>query len=123
MIDFEWEPEPIEAAELEEIVRRLAEERPDFVYTMGDSFMGCQYTHADGEPGCIIGQALYEAGRAIPYEHEANTATDAQDLCEIHGLITGDYHWLWSVQKQQDADVPWAAAVAYADEKRAAEND
>lgn len=121
MIDFEWKPKPISAEELETIVRELASERPDFVYVMGDPLMGCQYTHKDGKPGCIIGAALAAAGRAVPYRHDANTATDVRDLAETHGLITGDYMWLWTVQKQQDDDYTWQAAVRIADELREAE--
>lgn len=121
MINSEWEFDPISAEELEVIVRELAVRNPDFVYVVGERMMGCQYTHADGAPGCIIGAALAAAGRAVPYVHDANTATDVQDLAKTYGAITGDYMWLWAVQKQQDADCTWQAAVRIADEWREAE--
>lgn len=110
----EYGIEPVDAKELEAAVRARAEANPDFTYMPETVLLGCQYTHADDKPGCIVGGALADLGRPIPYESPLNTSKDVDDLWRL-GIIEGDPSWLSSVQAEQDAGVPWGEAIKSVD--------
>ncbi|GAA1411999.1 hypothetical protein AUR04nite_00280 [Glutamicibacter uratoxydans] len=130
--------EDLRAAQVVEAVRKLAEERPDFVYAdqpervaFREAHPGmkeCSYLGAyvpseidptfasyEGE-GCIVGQALARLG------------VSRDDLVEVEGEsakyvmvgnsmpLTYEPGWLSVVQSEQDEGRSWAEAVARGDE-------
>lgn len=113
--------------QLIETVRAKAAEQPDFVYRApmvksplsGEEHQGgCMYVHADGQPGCIVGHALFAAGLidASLHENEANKKTinllaHRLDLPVDHNELT----WLSQAQKGQDAGHSWGKSVVGAD--------
>lgn len=109
------------------IVRRKAAENPDFVYLPegrivdGEEFEHtCQYIHRDGSPGCLIGQALFEAGLidASLYERPDNSGAFF-DLVDTFAwpIDQREVDWLRRVQWYQDKRRPWGEAAQYADSK------
>lgn len=107
----------VDAAELRRVVEQIAALRPDFVYEWPLEGNGsCLYTHANGEPGCIIGHGLAELGYHIPYEDEDNVGTGVSTLYAM-GIIIGsmdDRNWLIKVQNEQDCGISWGRAVEIA---------
>lgn len=103
------------------LVRQKAYHDPDMVYLPpGGDEESCMYVHADGQPGCLIGQALFEAGviDAKFFKSINNTNTITQLAREVHLPITSnELSWLAEVQCQQDERKCWAVAVAGADER------
>lgn len=112
-------------------VRRLANEYPDFVYSLPHAAGTCDNV-TGGDPkypdlkGCIIGQAVRNLGFWIPEccrvwtvdqllsrLHDANWQPK-QGVAhqDIRGLLLG---WLTVVQSAQDEGVSWSEAVQAAD--------
>ena len=100
-------------------VRKLADERPNFIYSPpeGDSY--CQYWHdATDTPGCIFGHALANLG--VDVSSIKRSASIDVTLVEILG---DDYNkipdyvgnWFMKVQEYQDEDYPWRYAVDTSD--------
>lgn len=113
-----------------EIVRAKAAENPDFIYEPpGGSGHSCVYVYR-GEPSCLLGHALWEAGLIDEkFEHrleELNGLTYPQPLNEEgFGDIASalnldlDAHeraWLENVQTHQDNERMWGTAPAVADD-------
>lgn len=100
----------------------VAQERPDFVYarpavpspSFGQAL--CQYVQ-DGQPGCIIGQALWRLGYIGPSLEEAGENTSAVgsvlSYLNLH-LDDEEADWLRDVQYQQDSGQRWFRAVELA---------
>lgn len=117
------------------IVRKKAAERPDFVYVSPEGMRehvitgqpvngNCEYIHADGQPGCLIGQALFEAGiidaslRDDPSPPAGGlNQTVFSRLAEALELPIDqdELRWLRRVQLEQDGLKPWGEAVRLAD--------
>ena len=105
-------------------VRKLAEERPDFVYrdqpgsTFDCSYLGA-FVPAEGEPysgeGCIVGQALTRLGvdesdlRMVERTSAKAALVDLDIECS-----EADLDWLSEVQGLQDDRSSWRQAVAFA---------
>lgn len=96
-------------------VRRLAAERPDYVYEKPPGSTFCLYRHEDGSPGCIFGQALDNLGVGLDEHTYGTIGIVLFDL----GVAKTDQqaNWMTSVQHYQDNGRPWAEAVAKADEE------
>lgn len=98
-------------------VRRLADEKPDFVYPRppGGS---CKYTPDNEQPGCIFGQALSALGWrfALP-EIEGHGIAGALQRLNID-TPPRQTRWCAEVQIAQDGGQPWGEAVQLADAKR-----
>lgn len=120
----------ITAAELEAEVRRLAAERPDFVYARpsGTTWGSCVYAH-DGCGSCIMGQALINVGIPVEWFTESGTRNtwgigELISLLHFEERIADDFDrratdWFSDVQTQQDLSNKWSDAIARADEIRA----
>lgn len=106
-------------------VRKHAADNPTYVDDWAEK-AGCQYVR-DGEPSCIIGQALWDLG-FIDSSFEthppvgdrysranADTVDNVIELFDID-LDPEELHWLVLVQGQQDSGRSWADAVTYGDD-------
>lgn len=95
-------------------VRRLAAEKPDFVYEKPEFSAFCLYMHGE-EPGCIFGQALHNLGWDVtaPDAGTINTVLDDNDVHRTERQAL----WMREVQHEQDTRTPWGDAVAKADEE------
>lgn len=102
------------------LVRQKAGERPDYVYHApgGDT---CAYV-VNGEPSCLIGHALFEAG-VIDAEFERH-----EDNCHVFSFLypelglhlsPDELNWIDLVQNAQDANKPWGEAVKVGDNRLA----
>lgn len=113
----------IKGADLVATVRKLADEKPDYVYGDGgtcryfDPVVGDSYV-----PGCIVGHALAASG--VTYDelgalHNVESVTDLTSAdhpkIKFEDLDAEQLGWLDEVQTKQDEQVPWGRAVAYAD--------
>jgi hypothetical protein len=100
-------------------VRRIAAENPDFRYR--DHLNGgekCFYNETeDGEPACIMGQALANLGHAVDPVYEQKGVEHV--LIHQFGLHPGYQQgmWLTEVQISQDRGATWAEAVETADQR------
>lgn len=103
------------------IVRDRANRYPDRIYEPPDGHgTSCQYVHADGKPGCLIGEALFAAGviDADFYKSGNNMNTITQLARELDLSITSnELAWLAEVQVKQDRQDCWAVAIKSADER------
>lgn len=112
-------------------VRRLAAERPDFVYEDQPDSLGagvCFYYGADGKgggTGCIIGEAAKALGASPATLQCMDDSVDFGDVLAIALDIPpfiddtqGEHEarrWLATVQGYQDSGMDWGSAVAKAD--------
>lgn len=129
----------ISAKDVAKEVRRLALEKPDFVYTpytvvpsdeqdcvdfYGEEYTPserCLYVHETDEGlvgGCIVGQALINCGVDIEQLH------DVGDTCVKEALESQGIHvsalcedWLTTIQQEQDDCKTWIDSLKIADEK------
>ncbi len=106
-------------------MRKIATERPDFVYveqpmneperrTSGCSYVSASVGLSEGE-GCIVGQALQRLGfdKAALQPFDGHVASAAlTGLGVTHG--EGDY-WIDKVQSKQDTGSSWGEAVRLVD--------
>ena len=96
-------------------VRRVAAERPDYVYP---SQYGCSYLNDCGGPSCLVGHALWNRN-LIRDGWEGDSWGDSS----IHNVIIqegwqleiGEIDWLSRVQDAQDSGYSWGHAIARAD--------
>lgn len=114
--------------QLIETVRAKAAAQPDFVYKppmvqpgsgLAPHKDSCLYIHADGQPGCIIGHALFSAGLI-----DASLHKDSSNR-EVFSVLVGtmdlpmddvEISWLRAAQACQDSEFPWGESVSYADD-------
>jgi len=106
-------PNFIELVETE--LRRLAKEKPDFIYNPSGKNVGCSYTGAATNgpecDGCIFGQAFQRLG------------VDREDLKECTLVISHELRargfespkiWL-TIQGNQDTGKSWGEAIKHLD--------
>lgn len=112
-------------------VRKIAAERPDFVYATQegrDLPSSCSYVGAiagfDGGEGCIVGQALARLGHTKEelFRQEAMSADMAVSrlgyrLSSVGLGYANPEVWLQRVQSEQDRGKSWGEAVANTDEQ------
>lgn len=104
-------------------VRKIAEERPDFVYTdqsveVSDvedcSYFGRSVYDPDVGQGCIVGQALKDLGvtkeEMIKADIENHFASSALKRLGIFSMEEYD-KFLDTVQYNQDAGLSWGMAI------------
>lgn len=116
------------ATELIQEVRKIAAERPDFIYgnqgvvTDLCSYFGRAVGDESGSP-CIIGQALKNLGvdtsrlKQAEGDYDDGTGIDAaldEQFIELTYTVQ-EAQWLAKVQSSQDFGKPWAGAVEEAD--------
>lgn len=103
--------------ELETEVRRLAAEKPDFVYEKPVNSHICKYVVEDEgrlKGSCIMGQALINLGvSARELSHWEGTGIGA--IVANQG-ISGERNWIAQVQYAQDRDASWGDAIKHADD-------
>lgn len=104
--------------------RRLADERPEFVYIPEKSAEPgegiCLYLHGKGtdkvEGGCIFGQAMLNLGTptaTIEY-HEDRPISSVLD--SFPGILSvEDRSWAGRMQSYQDGGKPWGEAKELSD--------
>lgn len=120
----------INLLDLENEVRRLAAENPDFVYEgavedrYGSQYVSCMYTvEGDDENlvgSCLFGQALINLG-ADPAELRSYEHEGIGQVLESAMLVSPKrVQWFDDVQEYQDVKMTWAFAVAEADDLQAA---
>lgn len=117
----------ITSAQVVAEVRKLAEERPDFVYrSQPGSSPDCSYLGAympeEGEPytgeGCIVGQALTRLGvdetalRTVEGQGARGALVDLGIQCS-----QVDLDWLSEVQSYQDDHRSWRQSVLWASDE------
>lgn len=116
------------ATELILEVRKVAEERPDFMYwdqPNGTHFLCSYFGQAigdeDGSP-CIVGQALKNLEVPMEGLREVEHAGEDSDISTVldRGYVDIEYTgseamWLAKVQMKQDDGETWAKAVEEAD--------
>lgn len=94
--------------EIEEVVRRLAQEQPERVSSIFYARL------EDGEPECILGHAYQELGVSVESLGKIGTARDL--VRRFHPDATPQQaKWLRSVQRYQDRGETWSVAVEEAD--------
>jgi hypothetical protein len=114
-----------------EKVRIVAATDPDLIYQNDEGRRLCNYLpNANNRCGCIVGEALAEAGLPREKLAELDAAMlappglagggwgDAAALRILDGLVTHQAltsPWLAFVQEMQDDGEPWADAVRRAD--------
>jgi hypothetical protein len=105
-------------SQIETEIRRLAAEKPDFIYKVPEGRGSCVYLPDDKQAGCIFGQAFIALGIVVPtHENSVGIGT----LFAESGLFTPDQIlWLSRVQGAQDVTIPWGQAVKDADERKPA---
>lgn len=92
-------------------IREVAAESPDFVYKGM-----CQYV-VNGQPGCLVGHALWRLGlidEGIERYNTNDLKIKAFDLA--WAFDRAELAWLGHVQNRQDRGAPWGVAVKDADE-------
>lgn len=114
----------VTAESIEAEVRRLAAERPTYIYmeTEDDDF-ACRYVDEDGAPGCIFGHALSNLGISIErlrvfdafYETSDRETLGASIDRVMEELRVRGSVWFFLVQEYQDRGFSWAEAVKAAD--------
>lgn len=105
------------------IVRSKAAENPDFEYESPYGHTLCLYVHpqtddAAATAGCIIGQALWDAGFIdASLSGDRGNVMSFLDLPEYLGLSLDrdEVCWLRFVQRFQDQGYPWGKAILEAD--------
>lgn len=96
-------------------VRRLAAERPDFVYVSPEFSDQCLYMHGENEPGCIFGHALFNLG-----VDTSDTYGPIGEVLTMQGIAATvrQRDWMRDVQYRQDHRLTWGQAIRDADEAR-----
>lgn len=116
------------AAELIQEVRKIAEERPNFIYSDQPngthslcSYFGRAIGDEAGSP-CIVGQALKNLEVPMEVLREAEQEGKDSDISKVldRGYVDIEYTgseamWLAKVQMKQDDGNSWAEAVEEAD--------
>jgi hypothetical protein len=128
--------------QLEETVRELAAQNPNYVYPPATNSTACHYALKDGADRCIFGQSLHLLGVS---EHKLEECDDLdgtkvfddEDDDENFGtldsgidtvlpvifnleLTDAQKTWAWEVQRAQDSARRWQDAIASADNGAAA---
>jgi hypothetical protein len=90
--------------------------REDYVYERAGGF--CVYA-ANGQPSCLVGQALARAGVTVAMleEMDSKFETDIQHVREPEGLTLDDEarDFFGVAQRRQDDGEPWGKALADAE--------
>lgn len=106
-------------------VRKRAEDDPNFIYKPpNDGNNGCVYV-SDGQPSCLIGCGLWDAGLIGPEFEGLETnrigiAALEDGPCQQLNLILDEVEqiWIFRVQAYQDGGHTWGDALRLADEGR-----
>lgn len=107
---------------IENEIRRIAAENPEYVYDEGDAAawgQRCYYVR-NGCGSCIVGRALANLGVPIERLEEADSRNGSGVrastlLTELTGKSLVAARWVQYVQDRQDKGVAWREAVAQAD--------
>lgn len=104
------------------IVREKASANPNFIYQPPREEgtgrpLACQYIR-NGCPDCLIGHALFDAQLIDPsLEGLVSNHSTVIELLDYLGLQLEpvELRWIRNVQRAQDFQRPWGAAVGWAD--------
>jgi len=102
---------------VEDKVRELVKERPDFRYNPGGHEQ-CRYNADDLQPGCVFGQAFAALGVTIPEDLEGQGIREIFTWLGVPVSLK-DRYWASDLQGNQDDGVPWGEALEGADFTRA----
>lgn len=104
----------IDLEEAQSRLRKLAAERPDYVYEQPPG--GCVYFGPDNTPSCIIGHALEDELRTVGVRWlDHRNEYGIHTLVGLLDLAPAAIRYLSDVQVLQDDGVPWGLAVEKAD--------
>lgn len=117
----------IRLADIEAKVRELAAENPEHVYAFPAGSMACYnvWEDEDGElvGSCIVGKAIVALGidPELFIERDVQATSVHNTLrafeAELDMIYGPEAEWLQNVQAFQDQQIPWAGAVAEADDQ------
>lgn len=120
-----FESQNVTLADVVAAVRVNAVEDPEFVYTSTADGSCFNWPTPDNPKGCIVGAAFTLLRVDQQWANRGRVSgLDARDLCYRANLYDSDdldretqgkLDWLDCVQKEQDAGMAWADAVANAD--------
>lgn len=93
-------------------------ERRNTIASAQKSSNGCYYAHADGMPGCIIGQLVHKLNPEIELASlETHAVGHILYRAGIESAEAGIVNYLMDVQSYQDAGQTWRDAVDLANNK------
>lgn len=96
-------------------VRKVAADKPGYVYPQING--NCNYVR-NGQPSCIVGQALWNVGlinSESTIDDYGDSAIKNVVALEDWPLEVGEVNWLTEVQDKQDNGLEWGDAVSRAD--------
>jgi hypothetical protein len=113
--------------ELEQAIRNLANEHPEFVYeTTADDKLNCFYTRGGDpeKPGCIVGRACLNLDVSllpnlrIFDENSDSYDSGVEELFQTLNIPVDPIRlkWFEKIQIAQDSGETWQTAVNWADE-------
>jgi hypothetical protein len=108
---------PVTREKLNEVLKKIVEERPEYVYQKPAGFTHsdgvCRYVHLKGDgyvPGCLIGHLLNRLGVSlediIPFEG-GPASTIVSRLIDVDSRNIKALDW---AQNAQDSGEPWGEA-------------
>lgn len=108
--------------EVIEALQKIVTASPDYVYTPPGDTGWCLYSY-NGDPSCLVGQALAEVGVPIDALESFNPGGKygedvgliASNAAIILGLAKSTGVYLQVAQKVQDNGKPWGEALAAAE--------
>lgn len=111
---------PFTLGQLEQALRDVAAENPDYVYVYPGWREGeraaCFYEH-DGESGCIFGHAVARLGCNVEQVFPGNSGGIRNHLILWYGDRPGRYGRFAQVQLLQDMGKPWGIAIQALDDE------
>ncbi len=96
-------------------------EKPEFIDQDGWAHRKCAYYDAEGNPSCLVGQALHNAGIITPANFNGQLShLNSEPIGVVHHRIPGvkfdpqAMGFLREVQRQQDDGARWSVALMLA---------
>lgn len=102
-----------------QLVREIAAENPEYVYTKPFQFESTCFNVYGGKPSCLIGHALFRAGLIdASFEGSDYNQSGIRAVSKHIGIQLDDFElsWLIRVQQYQDTSYPWGSAVRSTDQ-------
>ena len=99
----------LEDQKIVDAIREVASSAPEYVYKIPDSTtLYCLYFDHDGNPSCLIGQALAKCGLT---EDDVTEGSAAFDILTKNGFGDDVARAAASAQEKQDSGETWGSAL------------